>query len=114
MKKIIVSVFILIACVGILNAQNAPTKTTAKTTKVAEKKDAKMVKSTEKQEAKMAKDAEKKQDKIAKTPLNKTGLKKDGTPDMRMKMNKDAKTVPAGPTKKNGTPDMRYKANKKK
>ena len=39
--------------------------------------------------------------------------KKDGTPDMRYKANKDAaKNKPAGPTKKDGTPDMRYKANK--
>jgi hypothetical protein len=48
----------------------------------------------------------------------KSGLKKDGTPDMRMKENKAAaKTAPAtttGPLKKDGTPDMRYKANKKK
>lgn len=40
-------------------------------------------------------------------------LKKDGTPDMRYKANKDAaKAKPAGPLKKDGTPDMRYKANK--
>jgi hypothetical protein len=38
-------------------------------------------------------------------------LKKDGTPDMRYKANKKAKT--AGPLKKDGTPDMRYDANKK-
>jgi hypothetical protein len=39
--------------------------------------------------------------------------KKDGTPDMRYKTNKDAaKAKPAGPLKKDGTPDMRYKANK--
>jgi len=39
--------------------------------------------------------------------------KKDGTPDMRYKENKEAaKAVPAGPTKKDGTPDMRYKENK--
>jgi hypothetical protein len=39
--------------------------------------------------------------------------KKDGTPDMRYKANKDAaKAKPAGPVKKDGTPDMRYKANK--
>jgi len=37
--------------------------------------------------------------------------KKDGTPDMRYKANKQA-AAPAGPTKKDGTPDMRYKANK--
>jgi len=42
-------------------------------------------------------------------------LKKDGTPDMRYKANKDAAktaTTPAGPLKKDGTPDMRHKANK--
>ena len=38
-------------------------------------------------------------------------LKKDGTPDMRYKENKEA-AKPAGPTKKDGTPDMRHKANK--
>lgn len=36
--------------------------------------------------------------------------KKDGTADMRYKVNKGAKVV--GPTKKDGTADMRYKANK--
>jgi len=43
-----------------------------------------------------------------------TGLKKNGTPDMRLKANK-TKTVAKskGPVKKNGTPDMRYKENKK-
>jgi hypothetical protein len=41
-------------------------------------------------------------------------VKKDGTPDMRYKQNKDgAKPAPEGPTKKDGTPDMRYKENKK-
>jgi hypothetical protein len=42
-------------------------------------------------------------------------LKKDGTPDMRHKENKEAakaKVAPAGPTKKDGTPDKRYNANK--
>jgi len=39
--------------------------------------------------------------------------KKDGTPDMRYKANKE-KAKPAGPAKKDGTPDMRYKANKAK
>lgn len=38
--------------------------------------------------------------------------KADGTPDMRYKENKEAKTVPAGPKKADGTPDMRYKKNK--
>ena len=40
-----------------------------------------------------------------------TKMKKDGTPDMRYKENKDA-AKPAGPLKKDGTPDKRYKANK--
>jgi hypothetical protein len=38
-------------------------------------------------------------------------LKKDGTPDMRHKENKEA-AKPAGKLKKDGTPDMRHKANK--
>lgn len=38
-------------------------------------------------------------------------LKKDGTPDMCYKENKDA-AKPAGPLKKDGTPDKRYKENK--
>ncbi len=38
--------------------------------------------------------------------------KKDGTPDMRYKENKEAAKPAPGPTKKDGTPDMRYKANK--
>jgi hypothetical protein len=40
-----------------------------------------------------------------------TKLKKDGTPDMRYKENKDA-AKKQGKTKKDGTPDMRYKENK--
>jgi hypothetical protein len=40
-------------------------------------------------------------------------LKKDGTPDMRYKENKEA-AKPAAHTKKDGTPDKRYKENKPK
>ncbi len=40
------------------------------------------------------------------------GMKKDGTPDKRYKMNKAEKPAQAGPMKKDGTPDKRYKANK--
>ncbi|RYE19463.1 MAG: hypothetical protein EOP42_29015 [Sphingobacteriaceae bacterium] len=40
------------------------------------------------------------------------GMKKDGTPDKRYKMNKAATPATAGPTKKDGTPDKRYKTNK--
>lgn len=41
--------------------------------------------------------------------------KKDGTPDMRYKANKDAKPAAAANVKlkKDGTPDKRFKANKK-
>ena len=38
-------------------------------------------------------------------------LKKDGTPDMRYKENKEAAKKPVH-TKKDGTPDKRYKENK--
>jgi hypothetical protein len=40
--------------------------------------------------------------------------KKDGTPDMRYKANKDAAKTPPQHMKKDGTPDMRYKENKDK
>lgn len=40
-------------------------------------------------------------------------MKKDGTPDMRYKENKEAAAAkPSGPVKKDGTPDKRYKENK--
>lgn len=56
--------------------------------------------------------------KKANTKTNNTttaATKKDGTPDMRYKENKNKKdTVKAkGPLKKDGTPDKRFKANKK-
>ena len=45
-----------------------------------------------------------------------TKLKKDGTPDKRMKANKTAPTTSATGQhlKKDGTPDKRYKENKTK
>ncbi|RYE32789.1 MAG: hypothetical protein EOP42_08995 [Sphingobacteriaceae bacterium] len=43
---------------------------------------------------------------------NGVGVKKDGTPDKRYKMNKAEKPAQTGPMKKDGTPDKRYKANK--
>lgn len=88
---------------GIATAQTAPTKAT--TTKAADLKSVKT-----QPPAKVVK-----MDKTK--PVETTGLKADGTPDMRLKENKaKAKTGPiaAGPTKKDGTPDLRYKANKKK
>ena len=48
-----------------------------------------------------------------KTEESKAGpkMKKDGTPDMRHKENKEA-AKPTPKLKKDGTPDMRYKENK--
>ena len=40
-------------------------------------------------------------------------MKKDGTPDMRHKGNKDMKKKPMKHMKKDGTPDMRHKENRK-
>ncbi len=89
MKKFLISALFILGLFGFANAQQTPAATSAKTEKTA-KKDKAVTKST--------------------------GVKKDGTPDMRMKANKDSakKVMAAGPTKKNGTADMRYKANKKK
>ncbi|RYE33177.1 MAG: hypothetical protein EOP42_08585 [Sphingobacteriaceae bacterium] len=48
----------------------------------------------------------------AQTSKSSVGVKKDGTPDKRYKMNKAEKTTTTAPMKKDGTPDKRYKANK--
>jgi hypothetical protein len=50
----------------------------------------------------------------AKDSTKTPGMKKNGTPDMRYKANKDAKADTTVHKKKNGTPDMRYKENKDK
>ncbi len=98
MKKIIIAfVFLFAGC--LTYAQTTPAKTTATAKPATAAKPATVAKTT----AVTAKPAA-------------TGLKKDGTPDMRLKENKiKAKTATTtGPVKKDGTPDMRYKANKKK
>ena len=59
------------------------------------------------------KKSETKQEAPAKTTEGGQKLKKDGTPDMRYKENKEA-AKPAVHTKKDGTPDKRYKENKAK
>ena len=94
MKRIIIALFFLAGTLGFSNV-NAQQKTTAK-------------KATTKTVVTTKKDSEATQ--------AKTGLKKDGTKDMRLKENKVTKTTTtvAGPKKKDGTADMRYKANKKK
>ena len=59
------------------------------------------------------KKTEPKQETPAKTNEGGQKLKKDGTPDMRYKENKEAAKA-AVHTKKDGTPDKRYKENKGK
>lgn len=56
----------------------------------------------------------KKQDKKVENSDKKSGanLKKDGSPDMRYKENKDAAKPAPKKLKKDGTPDKRYKDNK--
>lgn len=88
MKKIIIAFIFFFAGLGFTYAQKTPVKTKAKTTTSADK----MVDKTK----------------------NK-GMKSDGTPDMRLKENKEkakTKTV-TGPVKKDGSADMRFKSNKK-
>jgi hypothetical protein len=89
MKKIIIALLFLAGSLGFTSA-SAQQKVTAKKSATTSVK---------------AKDS---------TGVKKSGLKKDGTPDMRLKENKGSKTAPAGPVKKDGTADMRYKANKPK
>lgn len=101
MKKLLIATCMMLGFAGIATAQQAASKPkTAKTT------DMKVVK----------KDAPAKVVKMDKLkPVAASGLKADGTPDMRLKENKTkAKPAAAGPTKKDGTADMRYKSNKKK
>ena len=94
MKKIIIALLFLAGIMGFTNAgaqQKTPVKKSASTTKTTtvKEKDSSVVK--------------------------RSGLKKNGTPDMRLKENKTTvKTATPGPLKKDGTADMRYKANKPK
>lgn len=104
MKKLLIALSMMLGIAGVAKAQQAAPKTAVTTTKPAELKVVK-------------KDATAKVVKLDKTkPVAASGLKADGTPDMRLKENKvKAKTAAvAGPTKKDGTADMRFKANKKK
>ena len=103
MKKLLIATCMFLGFAGMVSAQQTAAK--AITTKPA---DMKPVKSQP--PAKVVK-----MDKTK--PVAASGLKADGTPDMRLKENKEkAKATPAvaGPTKKDGTADMRYKSNKKK
>ena len=89
MKKIVLIVNLLFVFAGLSLAQTTPSTA----------KDPKKTKSAT----------------TATTPKTATApgpTKKDGTPDMRYKANKDAAKTPPVHTKKDGTPDMRYKENK--
>lgn len=105
MKKIIALFTVFAFAFNMVIAQEAGKskaaegKKEAKTEK-AQKSDKEAVKAPKEADAKAASTGEPK-------------TKKDGTPDMRYKENKDAKKeAPAGPLKKDGTPDKRYKENK--
>jgi hypothetical protein len=96
MKKLLIAVFILIGFTATSLAQTSP----------APKKAVKSTTHTAKAAADTAK--------VGASTVNKKGVKKDGTADMRYKANKDsANAVKAVHLKKDGTPDKRYKPNKK-
>jgi hypothetical protein len=98
MKKIIIITSLLLAFAGISFAQTTPA-TTAKKPKTAKTATTKPATT-----ATTAKPAT-----AAAGPT-----KKDGTPDMRYKANKDAAKTPPAHLKADGTPDKRYKENKPK
>ena len=99
MNKIICMLMSLFLMGNIAFAQNADTK--------AKQPDAK-----KEAKAKHDKKEGEKKGGEAKKGDKPTKMKKDGTPDMRYKENKDAARKAEGPKKKDGTPDMRHKANK--
>lgn len=127
MKKLIL--FLVLVCFGAMATYAQDAKPASKEVVQKEAKDVeKAKKDLEKARAEacaVKKDAEKAKaeanaakkdlDKAkAEAQQNGAPTKKDGTPDMRYKENKEAaKAVPVGPVKKDGTPDMRYKENKK-
>lgn len=101
MKKLLIAAFMMLGLNGMVTAQQtAPKAATTTDKKTLKKVETGKVVPMDKSKHVAA-----------------TGLKADGTPDMRLKENKNkAKTTApvTGPTKKDGSPDMRYKANKKK
>lgn len=103
MKKLLIAFCMMLGVASVATAQQAAQKPAATKSPAikAVKKDAASAKVVQMDKTK---------------PVTSSGLKADGTPDMRLKENKaKIKEAPvAGPTKKDGTPDMRYKANKKK
>lgn len=95
MKKLLIAICMMLSFAGLATAQSTAPATKTTTTTAKPGKVVKMNKTTKSAAG--------------------TGLKADGTPDMRLKENKTKAAAPvAGPTKKDGTPDMRYKSNKTK
>lgn len=108
MKKLLS--FVAVALLGLSTTfaqTTAPAQTVKKTAKKVEMKATTTVAETKKETKAAATKT------VASNKAAANGLKKDGTPDMRLKENKEKAKAAAGPMKKDGTPDMRYKANKK-
>jgi hypothetical protein len=106
MKKLVGLITVMALGLTTAFAQTPATVKTAHA-KAVVKKEVKTVTAPVKKEATSAKAT------VATTKTKVETLKKDGTPDMRLKENKaKAVTKAVVPVKKDGTPDMRYKANK--
>ena len=109
MKKILVLFTVIAFAMNVALAQEA--------TKARPNKEAKKEVKAEKRPAKSAKidkvkNEEQPQSADDGAKATATPVKKDGTPDMRYKENKEGAKPVEGPKKKDGTPDKRYKENK--
>jgi len=111
MKKIVLIASMLFAFAGISFAQTTPATPPAKKAKTA-KAPKTTGPATSAAPAPTAKPATTSAPKPAPAAAGPT--KKDGTPDMRYKANKDAAKTPPVHLKADGTPDKRYKENKPK
>lgn len=121
MKKLLIAAIALMGFSAASFAQTPPAAKKAEPAKMQivkkadQKADAKVVAMTKPTEQKAKKAAASTATAAtAHTSATAAQVKKDGTPDMRYKQNKDAaKAAPAAHLKKDGTKDMRYKENKK-
>ncbi|HTI09071.1 MAG TPA: hypothetical protein VL832_10955 [Puia sp.] len=106
MKKIVLLASLLLAFTGFSFAQTTPAPPAKAKTAKTTKKPATASATTPAATATPATPAK---------PATAAGpTKKDGTPDMRYKANKDAAKTPPQHLKADGTPDKRYKENKPK
>jgi hypothetical protein len=119
MKKIVIIASMLFAFAGISFAQTTPAAPPARKAKTV-KATKTTGPATATAPAATAKPAATPAAKPAATPAAKPATaaagptKKDGTPDMRYKANKDAAKTPPAHLKADGTPDKRFKENKPK